>query len=128
MSPEVVVTPEIFTLIDAGSPVAVGVSGGVDSQAVAFATYEHLDKVGHVGPRILVHSDLGKIEWRQSLPVCESIACALNLELVVVRRPAGGLVERWQVRWRNNLNRYLSLFCVKAILPFSTAAWRFCTS
>ncbi len=41
---------------------AVGVSGGKDSQAAAMATFAHLDDIGHVGPRILIHADLGFVE------------------------------------------------------------------
>jgi hypothetical protein len=64
----VVVTDEIAALLAAGAPVAIGVSGGKDSCAAALATVEHLDAIGHQGPRVLIHSDLGRVEWRDSLP------------------------------------------------------------
>lgn len=121
-------TPEVDTLVASGAPVAIGVSGGKDSSAVAIATTEYLDRVGHAGPRVLVHSDLGLVEWRESLPACHRLADRLGLELLVVRRAAGGLMERWEVRWRNNVDRYASLRCVKLILPWSTPSMRFCTS
>lgn len=121
-------TPEIRELILADSPVAIGVSGGKDSCAVAFATVEALDQLGHTGPRILIHSDLGMVEWKDSLPTCERLADALGLELVVVRRAAGGMMERWRTRWKNNVQRYVDLSCVKLILPWSTPSMRFCTS
>lgn len=108
--------------------VAIGVSGGKDSVAAAFAVVEHLDRIGHTGPRLLIHADLGAIEWRDSLPTCERLAEATGLELVVVRRKAGGMIERWQKRWRDNVARYRDLSCVKLILPWSTPAMRFCTS
>jgi 3'-phosphoadenosine 5'-phosphosulfate sulfotransferase (PAPS reductase)/FAD synthetase len=77
---------------------------------------------------VLIHSDLGQVEWKDSLPTCERLAARLGLELIVVRRQAGGMLERWQTRWANNVARYANLECVKLILPWSTASMRFCTS
>jgi len=37
-------------------------------------------------------------------------------------------VDRWRLRWENNVRRYAELSCVKLILPWSTASMRFCTS
>jgi 3'-phosphoadenosine 5'-phosphosulfate sulfotransferase (PAPS reductase)/FAD synthetase len=119
---------EIVEQLAAGSPVAIGVSGGKDSCAVAIAVNEYLDSVGHLGERILIHSDLGRVEWKDSLPTCERLASYLGLELVVVRRKAGGMLERWQQRWAANVQRYHDLSCVQLILPWSTPAMRFCTS
>ncbi len=108
--------------------VAIGVSGGKDSDACAIATMRHLDSVGHTGPRVLIHSDLGRVEWLDSLPSCERLAARLGVELMVVRRQAGDMLARWQVRWRNNVERYVDLSCVKLVLPWSTPSMRFCTS
>lgn len=124
----IAVTPEVTDILNAKSPVAIGVSGGKDSSAVALATIDYLNQIGHTGPRILIHSHLGRVEWKDSLPACERLADRLSVELVVVRRAAGGMMERWQVRWRNNVARYANLECVKLILPWSTPAMRFCTS
>jgi 3'-phosphoadenosine 5'-phosphosulfate sulfotransferase (PAPS reductase)/FAD synthetase len=126
--PEAATTPEVDALIAAGSPVACGISGGKDSCALAFAVKEYLDRAGHTGPRLLVHSDLGRIEWQDSLRTCERLAEATGLELVVVRRRAGDMVDRWLARWANNVERYQALSCVRLILPWSTPAMRFCTS
>jgi 3'-phosphoadenosine 5'-phosphosulfate sulfotransferase (PAPS reductase)/FAD synthetase len=120
--------PEVETLLARDAVVAVGVSGGKDSQACALAVQEHLNAIGHQGPRILVHSDLGRVEWKQSLPKCEEIAAALGWELHVVKRTAGDLMDRWLVRWNNNVARYANLESVKIILPWSTPTMRFCTS
>lgn len=127
-APPVASTPQIDELIAAGAPVAVGISGGKDSQACAHRVFEHLDSVGHTGKRLLVHSDLGRIEWEQSLPACERLARNLKAELLVVRRAAGDMIERWETRWANNVRRYANLECVQLILPWSTPAMRFCTS
>lgn len=128
MTPTITTTNQVDHLIRAGSPVAIGVSGGKDSDAAAFATIDYLNQLGHTGPRVLIHSDLGRVEWSESLPQCERLAARLGLELIVVRRQAGDMMDRWLTRWANNVARYANLECVKVILPWSTASMRFCTS
>jgi hypothetical protein len=39
-----------------------------------FAQIAYLDQIGHAGARVLINSDLGRVEWRQSLAVCERLA------------------------------------------------------
>jgi 3'-phosphoadenosine 5'-phosphosulfate sulfotransferase (PAPS reductase)/FAD synthetase len=124
----IAVAPEITQSLACNAPVFISVSGGRDSQALAYAVCAYLDGCGHTGPRMLVHSDLGRVEWRQSLPVCERLAKRLGLELVVVRRQAGDMMDRWWSRWHANVARYANLECVKLILPWSTPSTRFCTS
>ncbi len=126
--PALETAPKITELLTLGAPVAIGVSGGKDSDVAAAQTLAYLKQVGHMGPRILIHSDLGRIEWKDSLPACERLARRYDLELVVVKRQAGDLMNRWLVRWHNNCERYAQLQCVKLILPWSTASMRFCTS
>ena len=120
-------TDDIESALAAHAPVAVGVSGGKDSQAAALAVAAHLDRVGHCGPRILVHSSLGVVEWLDSLPTCERLAEHLEWELVVLRRPAGDLLHRWEARWESCVKRYRDLSCTKLILPWSTPSLRFCS-
>ena len=110
------------------APVAIGVSGGKDSQAAAIAVFRHLDAIGHGGPRILVHSDLGIVEWNDSIKTCEALAGYLGVELMVVRRKAGDLMERWEARWRSSVERYVSLSTVTLVPCWSTPSMRFCTS
>ena len=110
------------------APVAIGVSGGKDSQAATIAALAHLDAIGHAGPRILVHADLGMVEWSASLPVCEEMAGHFGLELVVVARKAGGLMERWESRWASSRARYAALETVTLVPCWSTPSMRFCTS
>lgn len=124
----VATTPEVDALLLAGAPVAMGVSGGKDSCLLGFATVAHLDAIGHAGPRILIHSDLGRVEWTDSAPTCRRLADRLGLELVTVRRQSGDMMDRWLTRWSNNLDRYRALECVQLILPWSTPSMRFCTS
>lgn len=122
------VTPEVLQAINSCQPVAVGVSGGKDSAAVAFAADIALDRLGHTGPRLLIHSDLGLIEWADSLPACRRLATRLGWELVVVRRKRGDMIDRWRQRWNDNWNRYSRLQTLTLLLPWSTPKWRFCTS
>lgn len=124
----VVSTPEVDAALSMGAPVAIGVSGGKDSCALGFNVVDYLDQIGHRGPRILIHADLGRVEWKDSAPTCERLAERLGLELVTVRRGAGDMMDRWLTRWSNNVARYEALECVKLILPWSTASMRFCTS
>lgn len=124
----VATTPVVDAMLNRNAVVAVGVSGGKDSVAVALAVARHLDDIGHTGPRVLIHSDLGRVEWKDSLPACERLAARLGWELIVVRRNAGDMLARWEGRWEANLRRYAELECVKLILPWSTPSMRFCTS
>jgi 3'-phosphoadenosine 5'-phosphosulfate sulfotransferase (PAPS reductase)/FAD synthetase len=126
--PPVAVTEDVERMLAADAVCAIGVSGGKDSQACTVAVIDYLNEIGHRGPRILVHADLGRVEWNDSLPVCEELAAHYGLELMVVRRPSGDMMDRWQSRWRANLQRYTDLSCVKLILPWSTPSMRFCTS
>lgn len=126
--PKIEITPFLTDLLEKNAPVAIGVSGGKDSTVAAFIVLEYLRAIGHTGPVILIHSDLGRIEHTDSLPACHRLAGRLGLELVVVHREKGDMMDRWLQRWNDNLERYRNLFCVKLILPWSTATMRFCTS
>ena len=126
--PGIETTPTIADLLARHMPVAIGVSGGKDSDVAAFETQAYLRELGHTGPLILIHSDLGRIEHKDSLPACQRLADRLRLPLVVVRREKGDMMDRWKQRWDDNLERYQNLECVKLVLPWSTANMRFCTS
>lgn len=126
--PAITAPKEINDLLHQHAVVAVGVSGGKDSQACALAVNTYLNRIGHKGPRVLIHADLGRVEWSDSLKVCNELATHLGWELIVVSRQAGDLLHRWQSRWQANLERYTALSCVKLILPWSTPSMRFCTS
>jgi 3'-phosphoadenosine 5'-phosphosulfate sulfotransferase (PAPS reductase)/FAD synthetase len=125
---KITIDEDVADLIDADAVIAFGASGGKDSDAMALATTRFLDAVNHQGPRVLIHADLGRIEHADSLPQCERLAAHLGLELIVVKRKQGGMVERWQQRWRDNAARYIDLRCVTLITPWSSASMRFCTS
>ena len=126
--PPVALDRDVIAALASTAPVAIGVSGGKDSQAAVIATIGHLDAIGHTGPRILIHADLGIVEWDDSLPVCRDLARRYGVELVVVSRKAGGLMERWEARWQSSIDRYCDLLTVTLVPCWSTPAMRFCTS
>jgi 3'-phosphoadenosine 5'-phosphosulfate sulfotransferase (PAPS reductase)/FAD synthetase len=120
--------PTVERLLNEGAVVAISISGGKDSSAIAARTVEYLDEIEHTGPRVLIHSDLGEVEWRASLPACEDLAQRLDMELMVVRRAAGGLMVRWEQRWEANKARYAAMSLMKILAPWSTPALKFCQS
>jgi 3'-phosphoadenosine 5'-phosphosulfate sulfotransferase (PAPS reductase)/FAD synthetase len=120
--------PEVDRLIDANAPIIICVSGGKDSHLVAEQVVSYARNRNHAGDLVLCYSDLGRVVWSDAQLHCEQLAERLGVRLQVVRRNAGGLMERWTKRWQDNLIRYKELSCVKLILPWSTPSMRFCTS
>lgn len=108
--------------------VAMSVSGGADSAAMAIQVSAHLDAIGHPHDRrMLIHADLGQIEWRQTAGMVEQLARFLDMPLAIVQYP-GGMIERWRARWASSLRRYADFNTVTLVGPWSNAQWRFCTS
>ncbi|MBA3822445.1 MAG: phosphoadenosine phosphosulfate reductase family protein [Ktedonobacterales bacterium] len=126
--PVVASDPAIDDLIAANAPLSFSSSGGKDSDAAALATSAYLDQKGHRGTRLVIHADLGAVEWATSLAQTQRLADHLGLELLVVRRAAGGLLERWQARWDSSVARYQQLRTVTLIMPWSAPNLRFCSS
>lgn len=120
------ITPEVQSLLDQHAPVCLGVSGGKDSHATAWELAKHLRH--YQGPKLLIHADLGAVEWTDSLPACQRLADSIGWELIVTKRAAGGMMERWESRWQSSIRRYLELSTVALVLPWSTPSMRFCTS
>ncbi len=48
----VAITPDISRMLGSNCAVAIGVSGGKDSQACAIRTAKYLNEIGHAGPRV----------------------------------------------------------------------------
>lgn len=126
MPPSIAIPPTVQAALDQGAALAYSVSGGKDSDALVLACEAELR--GIPNPRLLIHADLGRTEWAQSLPQCQRLADRVGLELVVVRRGKGDMLQRWQQRWTDNVARYAELSTVSLILPWSTPGMRFCTS
>ncbi len=122
----IIVPEDVKRLLDSRAPVAIGVSGGKDSHAVAWALAQELK--GYGGPKLLIHADLGSTEWLDSGPTCKRIADRIGWEFTTCARPAGGLMERWESRWQSSIRRYTDMLTVAVVLPWSTPAMRFCTS
>jgi 3'-phosphoadenosine 5'-phosphosulfate sulfotransferase (PAPS reductase)/FAD synthetase len=103
----------ILQAIKIGAQVFPNVSGGKDGQAMTKVLHDN-----HIPMAGLVHADLGRIEWHESLPMCEKLAEQFNLDLYVVKRTDGrGMVEHWANRmhqlqgtgkpfWSSKANRY----------------------
>lgn len=118
--------PEVQRLLDDAVPICIGLSGGKDSTAVAWATSQAL--LDYRGPKLLIHADLGTTEWEDSWPSCQRIAERIGWELVSCRRPAGDMMDRWEGRWQSSIRRYVNMETVSVVLPWSTPAMRFCQS
>lgn len=115
--------------IAAGVPVAYSLSGGKDSVSISHAADRLLDQLGHPRDRrIAIHSDLGRIEWQTTPATVEAAAAAIGVPLVVVRRKAGDLVDRWERRFELGLDRYIDLRSYHLTGPWSSASNRFCTA
>ncbi len=120
--------PLVEKLIAAGAPIVVAISGGKDGLCAAIVVINYLRSRGATNEVVFSHAHLGAIEWQTSLEECEKAAAHFGVDLVVARRPAGGLIERWQQRWSNSVRRYENLEAVTVIPPWSSAKLRFCTS
>lgn len=121
------ITPDIERLIALGAPVAFSVSGGKDGETAVIECMKLLDRMGHKGERVIVNSHLGRIEHQDARARVDMLGDWLGLEILRVV-PPNDMIDRWIKRWRNNVDRYINLLCVKVILPWSTPSMRFCTS
>lgn len=124
--------PEVDALLDQHAPLIICVSGGKDSRLAAELSVAYARERGHAGRITLIYADLNSpaftVTWFDALSQCQQLAARLEVELVVVARERGGLMERLQSRWAANLKRYIALECVTLILPWATPKMRFCTS
>jgi 3'-phosphoadenosine 5'-phosphosulfate sulfotransferase (PAPS reductase)/FAD synthetase len=116
---DLIIPNETREVLDDGAALAVSISGGKDSQSMlaALAAEHRLQKWS--GDLFAIHADLGRAEWPQSLGHCQKQCDQLGIELTVVRRQQGDMVDRWQQEmrsmkakgdtssfWSNSQNRY----------------------
>ena len=121
--------PRIDAAIAGGAHVVFSISGGKDSSAALVAVAAELDRIGYPRERRLaVHADLGRVEWAATPPTVERIAAFAGVPLLVVRRQAGDLLDRWRQRFALAKRRYEALETYCLIGPWSSASLRFCTS
>jgi 3'-phosphoadenosine 5'-phosphosulfate sulfotransferase (PAPS reductase)/FAD synthetase len=91
--------------------VLVNSSAGKDSQAMLDLLVELADAAGVRDRLVVVHCDLGRVEWRGTRELAEAQARHYGLRFEVVTRPQGDLLDHVEAR---------------GMWPSSTA--RFCTS
>jgi len=107
--------------------VACGISGGKDSETLTFEVKRKLKSLNFRGIFVLIHSELGLIEHKESLDQCQKLAVQTDSELIVVR-PNLPMIERWERRLVDNSRRFENLERVKLLMPWSSSAMRFCTA
>ncbi len=109
--------------LQSGAALALSISGGKDSHAMAKAVVSFL-KLNNLDNYVFaIHADLGRTEWKESLPMCQQLCKRLGIELIVVRRENGDMLERWKQRRVAMKTKY------GKEMPFwSTKAHRYCTS
>lgn len=109
---------EIADLLATGAHLIVSVSGGKDSDCQAIELARLHAEHGWSGRFILIHADVGRMEWQQSLPHCKRLAERLGAEFVVVEHAKydllGGIQQRMQTR--------------PDAPPFPSSAARYCTA
>jgi 3'-phosphoadenosine 5'-phosphosulfate sulfotransferase (PAPS reductase)/FAD synthetase len=87
----------VWERLEAGAHLVVNVSGGKDSDCMALMLSQLRQRCAWPGRFILLHQDVGRMEWPQSEPHCQALADRVNAEYFVVRREQGDLLERiWQ--------------------------------
>jgi 3'-phosphoadenosine 5'-phosphosulfate sulfotransferase (PAPS reductase)/FAD synthetase len=96
--PKLEVPETIHRTLLLGACLAVSISGGKDSQAMLRALSWLFKHMGYPGKIFAVFADLGRIEWWGTYEHCQRICKDAGVELVVVKRPQGGMVERWEQR------------------------------
>lgn len=91
--------------------ILVNSSGGKDSQAMLDLVVEHSTAAGVQDRLVVVHCDLGRVEWAGTRELAERQAKHYGLRFEVVSRPQGDLLTQIEER---------------GMFPSSTA--RYCTS
>ncbi len=84
--------------LQSGADCAIGVSGGKDSQAL-LTTFVAWFREQHFSGRLFaIFADLGRAEWWQTRSVVEQLCARLGVELIVVHRDQGDLLDRFDQR------------------------------
>ncbi|WP_170934682.1 phosphoadenosine phosphosulfate reductase domain-containing protein [Hymenobacter gelipurpurascens] len=131
-----------------GADLALSLSAGKDSQALVALLAPWFRAQGYTGRCYVVHADLGRAEWPQTAALVERMAEDAGMPLLVVRRPKGDLVARFEERleatresgapfWPSSASRYCTSHlkagpidtALRNPAPFwPSSASRYCTS
>ncbi|GHO88209.1 phosphoadenosine phosphosulfate reductase domain-containing protein [Dictyobacter formicarum] len=109
----------LLEAFEAGADCAISVSGGKDSQALLTAVVAWWRAQRYSGRLFAIFADLGRAEWQQTRPFLAHLCQSLQVELIVVHRAAGDLLDKFEER--------------RATLEDSAPFWpssaaRYCTS
>jgi 3'-phosphoadenosine 5'-phosphosulfate sulfotransferase (PAPS reductase)/FAD synthetase len=109
----------VYKALSYNATLAISISGGKDSQALLKFLSQERQTHRWQGECFAIHADLGRAEWKQTPAHVEAIAQKVNLPLVVVKREAGDLIDRFKERkaqlakegntkpfWSDSKNRY----------------------
>lgn len=84
--------------LERGAALAINVSGGKDSQAMALTLARLHRERGWKGECFLINADLGRIEWPQTHAQLQAIAAMTGLRLVTVRHFEHDMIGHWRAR------------------------------
>lgn len=117
------ITKEILEYLEAGSPLILSVSGGKDSDAMSWKLLEYHQQQGFSGDIVMVHSDLGRMEWKSTPDYVNSLEKRLGLPLYVVKKvdKHGNYIDLLDGIKRRMVTR-------PEVVPFPSPAMRWCTS
>jgi 3'-phosphoadenosine 5'-phosphosulfate sulfotransferase (PAPS reductase)/FAD synthetase len=102
--------------------IVVNSSAGKDSQAMLDLVVEMADAEGVRDRVVVVHCDLGRVEWKGTRELAEEQARHYGLRVIVVKRRQGDLLEHVKQR-----HAKLMADCSEAS-PWPSSKARYCTS
>ena len=68
------IPPEIYDVLASGAHLVLSVSGGKDSDAMSYELLYHHRLHRFTGEIIMVHADLGRMEWLETPAYVEDLA------------------------------------------------------
>jgi 3'-phosphoadenosine 5'-phosphosulfate sulfotransferase (PAPS reductase)/FAD synthetase len=116
---DIFLPPHVSDTLRAGADCAISISGGKDSQALLLSIVPWFRAEGFKGRLFAIFADLGRAEWWQTPSFIQQICRGQSIELVVVRRNQGDLLQRFEER----------MHTIGTESPFwPSAAARYCSS
>ena len=115
--------------VEKGAKIYSNVSGGKDGQAMTKVLLNNNFSIEG-----LIHADLGRAEWKESLGQCEKLAVLHGLKLNVVTRADGrSMVDHWKDRMKKLQYKACDVATREEIIVQPTPFWsssssRYCTS